>query len=351
MAVTNSTLLEFSLFAERSLNRFKPLYSFRQSMSLHTSSRITRKLICKLLLSFGTFSATDLVGTENTPIRTEVERKSMQFSYGNPSTFQYGSEDQQRVLRDIAKSEFSLDHLPDYERSLVNEALDKSGIEVHDACRVDMNAAGSLGAFFIRRKHHELTQFDPNLGVFEAPSKKSKDAETTVWKKISGDYTEYPYPFGDARLIPKVIPVNLSSISVVDRDEKHVKYHSRPSALLFSKMRPEDRILDSDQLGVEFDVDRTTRRIVRLMLYLPEGVRVYRGIRITSLKFEYEFEDDPTVDRNVLRRVNHAMKGRIGGVFRPNFAFTTDLSYNDCVGVRDEHSYLYAAIDSIRALE
>ena len=233
----------------------------------------------------------------------------------------------------------------------MSEALDRSGIEVQDSCRVDMDAAGSLGAFFIRRKHQENTRFHPNLGVFETPSKKREDVESTGWKEIRGDYTEYPYPFGDARLIPKVVPVNLSSISVVDRDEESVKFVAKPSALFFAKMRPEERILTSEQLRVELDVDRHSRRMTRLTLFLPEGVRVYRGIRITSLKFEYEFEDDHMVERNVLKRVNHAMRGRIGGVFRPNFTFTTDLSYNDCVGTRDEHSYLYAAIDSIRALQ
>lgn len=272
------------------------------------------------------------------------------FSFGDPSSFQYGSDEEKQVLQDIAESEFSVEHLPEYERDLVSEALDRSGIEVQDSCRVDMDAAGSLGAFFIRRSHQENTRFDPNLGVFETPSKKSKNVESTEWKKVSGDYTEYPYPFGDARLIPKVVPVNLSSISVVDRDEESVNFVARPSALFFAKMPPEERILTSEQLRVELDVDRNSRRMTRLTLFLPDSVRVYRGIKITNLKFEYEFEDDRTVERNVLKRVNHAMKGRIGGVFRPNFSFTTDLSYNDCVGTRDEHSYLYAAIDSIRAL-
>lgn len=288
--------------------------------------------------------------SEVTAPSSRMENSSSMFSFGDPASFQYGSAEQKQILQGIAESEFSVEHLPEYERELVSEALDKSGIEVQDACGVDMNAAGIFGAFFIRRKHHETTRFDPNRGVFETPSKKKKDTEPTVWKRINGDYTEYPYPFGDARLIPKVIPVNLSSISVVDGDETRVKFVAKPSALLFAKMPLEERILNSEQLRVEFDVDRSTRRISRLTLYLPEGVRVYRGIKITNLKFEYEFDDDRTVERNVLKRVNHAMKGRIGGVFRPNFAFTTDLSYNDCVGVRDEHSYLYSAIDSIRSL-
>ena len=351
IAIQKRNLLVSSPYKHRRLIGIKRGCSNRPSLSVRTVRCVARALLCKFLLGFVVLSNVDLVGTEVSSAKAEVEPKLMQFSYGNPSTFRHGSEDQQRVLRSIAESEFSLDHLPEYERELVSEALDKSGIGVQDACRVDMRAAGSLGAFFIRRKHHERTRFDPNLGVFETPSKQKKDTEPTVWKRINGDYTEYPYPFGDARLIPKVIPVNLSSISVVDRDETRVKFVANPSALLFAKMPSEERILSAEQLSVEIDVDRSTRRVSRLTLYLPEGVRVYRGIRITNLKFEYEFDDDRTVDRNVLKRVNHAMRGRIGGVFRPNFSFTTNLSYNDCVGVRDEHSYLYAAIDRIRALD
>ena len=306
--------------------------------------------LVRFVTVFGVLISVQCWSSEVTAPLSKMENSSSMFSFGDPMSFQYGTDEQKQILQGIAEAEFSVEHLPEYERELVSEALDKSGIEVQDACRVDMNAAGSLGAFFIRRKHNETTRFDPNRGVFETPSKKKKDTEPTVWKRINGDYTEYPYPFGDARLIPKVIPVNLSSISVVDRDETRVKFVAKPSALLFAKMPPEERILNSEQLRVEFDVDRSTRRISRLTLYLPEGVRVYRGIKITNLKFEYEFDDDRTVERNVLKRVNHAMKGRIGGVFRPNFAFTTALSYNNCVGVRDEHSYLYSAIDSIRSL-
>ena len=272
------------------------------------------------------------------------------FSFGNPSSFRHGSDEQKQILLDIAESEFNLEHLSEDERDLAYEALGKSGVEVQSGCKIDMQVAGSLGAFFVRRKHRERTRFDPDLGVYEIPSEKSKSAESARWKSIAGDYTEYPYPFGDARLMPKVIPVNLSSISVTDRNETRVKYGAKPSALLFAKMRPEERILDNGELAIEFDVNRITRTISRLTLYLPESVRVYRGIRITSLRFEYEFEEDSMLGRNVLKRVNHAMKGRIGGIFRPNFAFTTDLIYEDCGDALNDQSYLREAIESIRAL-
>ena len=289
-------------------------------------------------------------GAEITVSERKMDDSIMMFSFGEPASFQAGTEEEKQILRDIAESEFSLEHLPEYERDLAYEALGKSGIEVQDACSIDMHVAGRLGAFFVRHKRQETTRFHPELGVFEVPSETQEESESEAWKDISGDYTEYPYPFGDARLIPKVIPVNLSSVQVVDRDETSVTYDAKPSALLFMKMRPEERILDDDQLGVRFEVDRTTRRVTRLTLYLPESARVYRGIRITNLEFEFEFADDDNLDRNVLKRVNHAMKGRIWGLFRPNFSFTTDLSYADCNGASKEHSYLLAAIDGIRAL-
>ncbi|MCY4128304.1 MAG: hypothetical protein OXG15_03550 [Gammaproteobacteria bacterium] len=303
-----------------------------------------------LMTLIGVLSSVSCWSAEDGISQSMKGDSSNMFSFGDPSSFGHASDEQKQILIGIAESEFDLGHLSDDERDLAYEALGKSGVEVQSGCRIEMEVEGSLGAFLIRRKHHEKTRFDPTLGVYEFPSEKNKSAESVGWKRPAGDYTEYPYPFGDARLMPKVIPVNLSSISVIDRDATHVKFDAKPSALLFEKMRPEERILSAEQLGVEFDVDRTTRRVSRLTLYLPEGVKVYRGIKITSLRFEYEFEEDSAVGRNVLKRVHHAMRGRIGGIFRPNFGFTTDLSYEDCGGTLKNQSYLLEAIESIREL-
>lgn len=302
-----------------------------------------------LFVALGVLIAAESWSSE--AIMSKREDSSLTFNFGVPESFPYGLDEQKQTLLGIAESEFSLAHLSEHDRDLVHEALGRSGVEVHGGCKIEMEVAGSIGAFFVRRKHRERTRFDPDLGVFEIPSEKKKRTESAAWKKVAGDYTEYPYPFGDARLMPKVIPVNLSSVRIVDRDATHMKFDAKPSALLFLKMRPEDHILNADQLRVAFDVDRASRRVSRLTLYLPESVRVYRGIKITNLKFEYVFEDDRTVGRNVLRRVEHMMKGRIGGVFRPNFTFTTELRYDDCSGSFGERSYLLAAIESIRELE
>ncbi len=276
---------------------------------------------------------------------------STSFNFGDPTTFQYASTEEKQILRGIAETEFSLAHLSSYERELAEDALRSSGVEVYDACPVDMDVAGRFGALFIRKEQHEKTRFNPDLGILEVPTEESEDTGATTWKKGNGDFTEYPYPLGEARLVPKIIPVNLSSIRVVERSESSVTYVAKPSALLFEKMRPEDRILDADQLSVRFEVDPSTRRITRLTLYLDESVKVYRGIKISNLEFEYVFEDDETIGRNVLKRVHHAMKGRIAWVFRPNFVLTTELTYGDCIGAQSESSYLYSAIDGIRDLK
>ena len=306
--------------------------------------------LVSVITVLGLMCAVTCWGSEDTDSKRKMDDTTVIFSFGEPASFQAGTDAQKQILKDIAASEFSLEHLPEYERDLAYEALGKSGVEVQDACAVDMHVAGSLGAFFVRHKRQESTRFHPDYGVFEVPSETKEETEAEAWKRVAGDYTEYPYPFGDARLIPKVVPVNLSSVRVIDSDETSVTYDAKPSALLFMKMRPEERILDDGQLGVRFEVDRTSRRVTRLTLYLPEGARVYRGIRITNLQFEFEFEEDENLERNVLKRVNHAMKGRIWGLFRPNFSFTTDLSYANCNGARNENSYLVAAIDSIQAL-
>ena len=176
------------------------------------------------------------------------------------------------------------------------------------------------------------------------------DEAESKWQKVSDDYTEYPYPLGEARLIPKVIPVNLSTISVAERDDAQILFKAKPSALLFEKMRPEDRLLTAEQLDVEFSVDRSTERISRLSLLLSEKAKVHWAVRITDLRFDFEFEDDPSVGRNVLKRVQHYMRGRVGWVFRPNFSLTTDLEYGSCSRTPSDSSYLYASRAHIEQL-
>ena len=291
------------------------------------------------------------LGAENLD-HTETTRDiNQRFNVLEPATFEYATEQQKDRLKAIAEREFSLVHLPEYERELVEEALRMSGLETQSVCAVDMHVRGHLGAFLVKRAHDEKTLFEPDLGVMEMPPKNKKDAPEPQWRKVLGSYTAYPYPLGEARLIPKVIPVNLSSITVLESTDDKVKFRAAPSALLFEKMKPEEQILAAEHLGIDLTVDRKTRRVSRLSLYLVEGVNVYRGIRIADVRFDYEFAEDAHTNQHVLTSVSHFMKGRLYWLFRPIFKFTTTLTHRGCSGEPRPYSYLFEAIDSINALK
>lgn len=305
------------------------------------------KFIAAFLLLVSHFS----LGAENLD-STETSRDiNRRFNVLEPATFEYATEQQKDRLKEIAEREFSLVHLPEYERELVEEALRMSGLETQSVCAIDMQVSGYLGAFLVKREHEEQTLFDPGLGVMEMPPKNKKDAQEPRWRKVLGSYTEYPYPLGEARLIPKVIPVNLSSITVLESTDHEVKFRATPSALLFEKMKPEDQILTAEHLGIDLTVNRKTRRVSRLSLYLLEGVNVYRGIRIADVRFDFELADDAHTNQNVLTSVSHFMKGRLYWLFRPSFKFTTTLRHKRCSGEPTSYSYLFEAIDSINALK
>lgn len=292
------------------------------------------------------------VGADTMNSELPVGGGSSKFSFGEPLTFQYGSADQKRTLREIGEAEFSLAHLEIEHRALVEEALRNSGIEVQSTCAIDMEIQGELGAFFRKYAQHEQKRFDPDKGVLNLPTDKEKEdgAPTPTWQGGLDEYTEYPYPLGDAAVLPKVIPVDLSSIALLSESDDRTRFEARPSALLMSKLLPKDRLFGPEDLVVEFAVNRETRRIETLTLRTKKAKRVYFGIKITALNIEYEFEDDARVGRNVLKRVNHSMRGRIGGVFRPNFNLTTELEYERCESTPQDSSYLYASVDSINAL-
>ncbi len=270
------------------------------------------------------------------------------FSFGQPSTFRHGSMLQKELLLQIADSEFSLAHLKQGDQDLLKEALRTSAIEVHDSCVVKVVTEGHLAAFFRKHDVRERRQFDPKLGMLVD---EMRDDSVTKWEKMTGEYTEYPYPLGEEQLIPRIIPINLSTVRVLTRNSANISFTARPSALLFEKMAPEDRILNEKQMVIEFDVDPTLRRLTNLNLMLDRGVRVYFGVRISEFKVEYTFENHTGLNRNVLKRVHHRMNGRIGWVFRPKFDFTSELTYGDCLGELKDRSYLFAAIEAIRGLE
>ena len=153
------------------------------------------------------------------------------FSYGEPSTFQSGTDEQQNTLRAIAEKEFSLNHLPEKELNLVEEALRKSAIEVQHSCVIEKQGGGTYRAFFNRKDMQEHLRFSPGIGVTDLLVKDTDKPQSPEWKKIEGDYTDYPYPLSDAEGLPKVVPVNLSSIRAVDHSATHISFTAQPSAL------------------------------------------------------------------------------------------------------------------------
>ena len=276
----------------------------------------------------------------------------MTLSFHDPSTFRFGSEEQKAQLRTIADTEFNLSHLPSAEQALVEEALRFSGIEVENACVVEKKANAKINVFFRRMKQNEHQRFSPRLGVMNLlQDDGEKDAVDPAWEKIYGSYTEYPYPLGESQVIPKTIPVNLSSITISDRTEEYVRFKAAPSELLFAVLPPKEQILAADDLEVEFDVDPDSARVTRQSLRLKKPKRVYFGIKIRELNVDHEYAYDATADRNVMKSVNHSMRGRIGGLFRPNFDISTSLEYSNCDGVPREQSHLYESIDAIQKLD
>ena len=272
------------------------------------------------------------------------------FSYGEPSTFQSGTDAQQNTLRAIGEEEFSLNHLPEEERNLVEEALRKSAIEVQHSCVIEKYGGGTYRAFFNRKDMQEHLRFSPGIGVTDLLTEGKDKPQSPEWKKIEGDYTDYPYPLSDAEGLPKVVPVNLSSIRAVDHSATHISFTAQPSALLFAGMAPKDRILSRQDLAIDFDVDRETVRVTRQSMYIRKPTRVYFGIKITDLVVTYNFDHDPVVDRNVLTNMHHVMKGSIGLVFRPQFSVDTKLTYIECTGEAKNRSYLFESMDAISAL-
>lgn len=276
----------------------------------------------------------------------------MTLSFHDPTTFRFGSDEQKAQLRTIADTEFSLSHLPSAEQALVEEALRFSGIEVENACVVEKKANAKINVFFRRMKQNEHQRYSPRLGVMNLLQDDSEQgAVEPTWEKIYGSYTEYPYPLGEAQVIPKTIPVNLSSVKVSDRTEEYVRFKAAPSELMFAVLPPKEQILAAEDLEVEFDVELDSARVTRQSLRLKKPKRVYFGIRIRELNVDHAYAYDATADRHVLKRRDHSMRGRIGGVFRPNFAVSTSLEYLDCEATPRVQSFLYESMDAIQHLD
>ena len=278
-----------------------------------------------------------------------TQRVHKSFSFNEPSTFHRGNEQQKATLRSIAEKEFDLDHLAQEDQDLLDNALRYSGVEVHHSCVIDEITRAKLRAFLVRwapeRRH---VRYHPTLGYKDLLASQDEQIQNG-WKKQFSDVSEYPYPFSEAQVLSKVVPIDLSSIQLQDRSDSTATYTSLPSRLLIASVA-EDNIVEREDLKVDFVVNLETKRVTTLTLYLPESVRVYRGISLRELSITYKFENDAISDRNVLVSMDQTMKGRIWLTFRPNLTVQSKFSYVECEEEVVKQSYLYESIDAIRAL-
>ena len=272
------------------------------------------------------------------------------FSFNEPSTFHWANEQQKATLRTIAEAEFSLDHLAQEDQDLLDEALHYSGVEVHHACVIDQNTTAKVRAFFGRWVLDRNVRYHPTLGFKELLDPQVDEREQKGWKKLFSDVSEYPYPFSEAQVLSKVVPIDLSSIQLQSRSDTTAQYTGLPSMLLTASVA-EDNIVEREDLAIDFSVNLETKRITTLSLYLPKSVRVYRGIRLQKLSITYEFENDPISNRNVLGSMEQSMKGRIWFLFRPKLSVASKLTYVECLEEAASQSYLYESIDAIKALD
>ena len=77
----------------------------------------------------------------------------------------------------------------------------------------------------------EHLRFSPGIGVTGLLIKDTDKSQPPEWKKIKGDYTDYSYPLSNAEGLPKVVPVNLSSIRAVDHSESKSQIWWLPTIL------------------------------------------------------------------------------------------------------------------------
>ena len=279
-----------------------------------------------------------------------VQPTFKQFSFNEPSSFHWANEQERATLRAIAENEFSLDHLAQEDQDLLQVALRYSGVEVYHACVIDQYTRAKFRAFFSRTATDRNVRYHPTRGFKDLVKSQDEESIQSEWKRIYTDIAEYPYPFSEAQVLAKVVPIDLSSIQLQSRSDTTAQYTGLPSILLTASVA-EDNIVEREDLAIDFSVNLETKRITTLSLYLPKSVRVYRGIRLQKLSITYEFENDPISNRNVLTSMQQTMKGRIWFLFRPKLSVVSKLKYVECLEEAASQSYLYESIDAIKALD
>ena len=316
--------------------------------SFNIGELTVERSIFLVLLSISLLSLMVVSCAQTTVSFKNVKRVHKSFSFNEPFTFHRANEQEKATLRSIAEKEFSLDHLEREDQDLLDDALRYSGVEVHHACVIDEATRAKLRAFLVRWAPDRNVRYHPTLGYKDLMA--SQDDDQNGWNKQFSDVAEYPYPFSEAQVLSKVVPIDLSSIQLQSRSDTTAQYTGLPSRLLTASIA-DDNIVEREDLKVDFIVNLETKRVTTLTLYLPKSVRVFRGISLRELSITYKFEDDAISERNVLVSMDQTMKGRIWFSFRPKLTVLSKFSYVECAEEAVRQSYLYESIDAIRALE
>ena len=277
-----------------------------------------------------------------------AESRLSKFSFNEPSTFHLANDQQRDYLLSILE-EFSLDHLAESDRKIAKEALRRSGVEVHNGCEIERRSNGSIHAFFRRWRPHEHRFYHPLKGVLNLNKSEDSPDGDPVWQPQNDDLTEFAYPFAEPQVVPKSVPVNLSSMRITSRTDNTIRFTGSPSALLVAKI-PDDNIVEIKDLVVDFEVDTSINRVSHLQLRLREPLRVHRGIRLNELTVNFKFGEDSVTGRNVLTHTDQYMQGRLWALFRPQLKIETELTYRSCTGVVPSESYLFESMQAIQRL-
>jgi hypothetical protein len=278
------------------------------------------------------------------------------FSFLNPDTFHLADKVERDTLKRIYESEFDLSHLSPDDQNVLSEALSKSGIEVQSACIVNKETTAKVGAFFRNwnmiqeTKYHPPSPEHPYSHLVEETEESKRKDQPTKRRSYSQDATDYPYPLSEANAVIKLVPINLSTTKVVERTADSVTFEAVPSELLFANLSEEDQLWTAEDSRVVFNIDIERKRLNWLKYELKESVKVHTFVRISDFQLSYEFVEDEALNRNVVRSVDHSMKGRLALLFRPNLKISNSFSYDTCSTSPPTESYLFRSMSAIANL-
>ena len=281
------------------------------------------------------------------------------------------------ALRAIAAKEFTLNHLDPADRNLLDEALRHSGIEVHHHCIVEQKAEQTEKYLLMPRQHQKFhVRHHPSLGFKDLSSSEEPETGEPEWKDVPNPPTQYPFPFelaldDDILSIHRLLPMDLSSVRPVARDDTSVRYTALPSRVLlptyvmldivevatpvdfemteaqFAEARTEmQEIVEGmprESFSIDFVVDIQSRRMATMTVQAKKTVRV-DSMRIRELKIDYELAWDEIANRHVVKGIREEYRGSLARVLRGRVLFETRFSYVDCLEEPPVWSYLYQQV-------